>query len=556
MKFHGFHDSDALCAIARVQNQIYNILCANASVRIFSMEQHPVPQNVTTFQFRLVGDMTIKQFGYLAGGIILAYISYKLPLPFFFTWPLAITSAVGGFGLAFVPIEERPMDVWIMSFFKNVYSPTQYVWQKLKHTRAVPHATPPPGDQGGVALPASTPTPTATTASTTTTRIAPLRPRSIVGEATLWLARLFAPGQKNPAAGVPTPTTAPPTVKTQAVGAPGIPTVQQAQSAAISGIKKPTFIQTMFLEIQRVFSKTPSFSPYHETQQKRGAVLTATRTAHSPGLLAWITGLVQSPGRPRTIEPESIFANAPTSSVTGKRPEPAPQTQAQPQGAQPGAAAAQVASRALGGQVEKLQKELADTTTLTRKRLVELQEQLTQTLAQREKLESELTLLRQKLDHATVLHGPTQTATVVPPGPPSATTVRVIAAEGAVRAGLPRLTTFPNVVTGIVKDYNGNLLPGVLVTVRDKNDIPLRALKTNKLGQFAASTPLPNGTYIVEIEDPKNSYTFDRAQIALAGEIAPAIEVMAKSQKQIERDRLAREIFGNQQNEFTMTKPQ
>src|SRR3989344_3657652 len=132
----GFHGPDALCAIARPTFSSYNI---------YTMEQHPVPQNVTTFQFRLVGDMTIRQFGYLAGGIILGYISYKLPLPFFFTWPLAITSAVGGFGLAFVPIEERPMDVWIMSFFKNVYSPTQYVWQKLKHTRAVPHATPPPG---------------------------------------------------------------------------------------------------------------------------------------------------------------------------------------------------------------------------------------------------------------------------------------------------------------------------------------------------------------------------------------------------------------------------
>src|SRR3989344_8188873 len=95
------------------------------------MEQHPVPQNVTTFQFRLIGDMTIKQFGYLAGGVILAYISYKLPLPFFFTWPMVIVFALGGFGFAFVPIEERPMDVWVLSFLKSIYSPTEYVWQRL-----------------------------------------------------------------------------------------------------------------------------------------------------------------------------------------------------------------------------------------------------------------------------------------------------------------------------------------------------------------------------------------------------------------------------------------
>ncbi|EKD47460.1 MAG: hypothetical protein ACD_66C00049G0001, partial [uncultured bacterium] len=28
------------------------------------MEQHPVPQNVTGFQFKLIGDITLKQFAY------------------------------------------------------------------------------------------------------------------------------------------------------------------------------------------------------------------------------------------------------------------------------------------------------------------------------------------------------------------------------------------------------------------------------------------------------------------------------------------------------------
>lgn len=115
------------------------------------------------------------------------------------------------------------------------------------------------------------------------------------------------------------------------------------------------------------------------------------------------------------------------------------------------------------------------------------------------------------------------------------------------KAGLPRLTTFPNVVTGIIKDHYGNLLAGMLITVRDRDDVPLRALKTNKLGQFAASTPLPNNTYIVEIEDPKGGFTFDKAQISLNGTVTPPIEVTAKSQKQVDRDKLAKEIFGQNQ---------
>src|SRR3989344_3663125 len=95
------------------------------------MEQHPVPQNVTGFQFKLIGDITLKQFAYLAGGIIVAYITFKLSLiPVLLRYPTAIFSVLLGFGLAFVPIEERPLDRWIMSFFKSIYSPTQYVWKK------------------------------------------------------------------------------------------------------------------------------------------------------------------------------------------------------------------------------------------------------------------------------------------------------------------------------------------------------------------------------------------------------------------------------------------
>jgi hypothetical protein len=98
------------------------------------MEQHPVPQNVTTFQFRLIGEMTIKQFAYVAVGVMVAFIFYKLPFPNIITWPLAGFSCLFGFGLAFVPIEERPMDVWVLSFLRSIYSPTLYVWQKEEKT--------------------------------------------------------------------------------------------------------------------------------------------------------------------------------------------------------------------------------------------------------------------------------------------------------------------------------------------------------------------------------------------------------------------------------------
>jgi hypothetical protein len=35
-----------------------------------------------------------------------------------------------GAALAFLPLEERPLSKWIFSFFRSVYSPTVYLWQK------------------------------------------------------------------------------------------------------------------------------------------------------------------------------------------------------------------------------------------------------------------------------------------------------------------------------------------------------------------------------------------------------------------------------------------
>ena len=124
------------------------------------IEQHPIPQDVAGYKFRLIGDMTLKQFIWLAGGIILGLFIYQLPLPFFFKYPLAALAVGLGAGIAFVPIEGRSMDKWLIAFIKSIYSPTQYVWKKgggrnlptitavvkpvTIPTPVVPPSTPPP----------------------------------------------------------------------------------------------------------------------------------------------------------------------------------------------------------------------------------------------------------------------------------------------------------------------------------------------------------------------------------------------------------------------------
>ncbi len=108
------------------------------------MDQHPVPQNISSYEFRLVGDMTLKQFFQLAGGIAVGLLFYRSPFPFFIKYPFAFVAVLGGILLAFVPLQGRPFSQWIMAFIKAVYSPTQFFWNPAPVAAVVPDTTPQP----------------------------------------------------------------------------------------------------------------------------------------------------------------------------------------------------------------------------------------------------------------------------------------------------------------------------------------------------------------------------------------------------------------------------
>jgi hypothetical protein len=94
------------------------------------MIQHPIPQNVTSYQFRLIGDMTIKQFIFLSIGVGAAVAFYYSNLFFFFKWFFILISAMTGFAVAFIPLEERPLDQWFTNYFRAIYRPTYFIWKK------------------------------------------------------------------------------------------------------------------------------------------------------------------------------------------------------------------------------------------------------------------------------------------------------------------------------------------------------------------------------------------------------------------------------------------
>jgi hypothetical protein len=124
------------------------------------MEQHAIPQQISSYQFRLVGDMTLKQFFQLAGGALVSLLFYASPLPPLIKWPFIIFFALLGVALAFLPFQERPLEKWIVAFFRSIYSPTLFNWQKSQtpysffQAEAAPGIGPtPPKPAGGYVAP-------------------------------------------------------------------------------------------------------------------------------------------------------------------------------------------------------------------------------------------------------------------------------------------------------------------------------------------------------------------------------------------------------------------
>lgn len=95
------------------------------------MENHPIPQDVTGFKFRLIGSITLKQFLYLlgAGGIGLAV--WFLPMALFVKIPIILVAGSIGMAFAFIPIDGRPMDKMLMNFAKALPAENQYLYHKV-----------------------------------------------------------------------------------------------------------------------------------------------------------------------------------------------------------------------------------------------------------------------------------------------------------------------------------------------------------------------------------------------------------------------------------------
>lgn len=369
------------------------------------MIEHPIPQNVTSYQFHLVGDMTLKQFLELAGGLALAWVVWKLGLPDVVKIPLAAITALLGFGLAFLPIEDRPLDQWLLSFVHAIYRPTIFFWKKAVGEDIL-HFTPRTPDKKEILA-------------------------SAMKNPTGKLQTLLQVYQQQLPEGPPDPLEMP-------------------------WVSRQKTIHDMFetVVVPKKLRQETTFPKKIDQGPERPAMNATIHPLNPPeNPTAVLRGEITLPLRVVKIPPEvSISARPdvsqpPMSRTSASFP---PVVSAVPPQASPTSKTKPV----------RTQSDMSTTT-------------------------------------------PTAASVILPPAP-----------------------TYPNMLSGIIFGKNGLVIENAIIEIRDSNNLPIRVVKTNQLGQFMVMTPLPNGTYELDIE--KEGESFDILRIDANGNVMAPIEIRAK----------------------------
>lgn len=451
------------------------------------MEQHPVPRNISGFQFHLIGDMTIRQFAYLAAGVLSGYFIYKTaPFPAILNIPLALSVGFAGFSFAFLPIQERPLDKWLAAFIKSILSPTQYIWYKNN----------PPLD---------------ILAKTTILHIQVTQPaRQIQAhkEAKEKLRAYLAT--------LPTP-------------------LHESLNAA----QKRYIDKTLSLFNPAVNEAIPVFSFLPAAFSQNQQVINSSAGNTSAAILVNSCAATGKSIGNKPVSPANKSVNH-LPVADNKLPEKPPEIQSLEtlKTTQPSTSKMQPVL------VSSVTPESAEDRSRTKEDHLTLQNQLSQLAREKKALELELQKLQQQLSN------PLSSQVVKPvlsSQPQNEPTVKFFSSKSAISdMGMFNSQQAPNLIAGVIKDSQKKLLPNIILTINDKSGLPVRALKTNKLGQFSAATPLPNGVYRLEVEDPMKRYVFDLAEITLSGKVFLPIEIIAKGEKELIRERLSKDLFGSQ----------
>lgn len=403
-----------------------------------NVKDHPVPQDVTGFQFKLVGDMTLKQFCYLGVGAFFAWLFWSFPTYWFIKGPFSVFSAIAGVAFAFLPINDRPLEIWVKNFFASIYKPTYLIWKRdsEESLTASPLFSVPKSNSSSPdffsSIKASSSNINTTPTSTSTNN----------------------PNQ------VDTPAT---------------------QAHTSNGISVDALLQ------QR-----------EQNERERLKIKDPIEENQSSDTLANVTLDID--------KLEQLRRKA----------------QREMQKAQ--------TAQTMQEQEEQLETLITDSQEMT-------QEIVNLGTSTNEQVKSKILELAKSRDEmmAKIAQMQRTMQTLKTATSPKGTATKPVLAQSQASANIARsnnnlsLSDIPNVVGGLIKYSDASASPGAaiegaIVLIKDSKSAPIRALKTNKIGQFVTSTPLDSGIYTIEIEKP--GFSFDPITLELNGQILPMMDII------------------------------
>ncbi len=518
--------------------------------------------------------MTIKQFIFLAGGVLSAYFFSKTISMDLIKWPVVVGTFFLGFAFAFLPLEDRPLDLWVTNFFKAIYLPTMFLWKKSEDIPEMLSVvyTPIPQSTNKIvgtgvdlntvheyiqSLPNSDNSPVDEEEKkqinkiyeniknefqeydqTQNLSIMPdadaidgLTDRQGVSPNTLATLSTINQG----AFGIHSPVTGNDTL-IPSVGKIKIRPLHTKRNDLADDETKNTLDEGKKTEPAEI-NKKVLLENYDNDDIKTTDKKTATI----------VTDEVMEEITREKEEPQTVHFTEKSKIVTN--PEPDSLLKAEP-------LVTKKETQGLQQEIDKLEQNIQNMTENTAKadnkaaeksleQLKILQQKLTSALSEKQNLEDQLIKaknqsVKRKGEEVIV---PSETMKIEKK---ENNTVKFVPAQMSAQIGVVQPSA-PNLITGIVKNQNGDILPNILIEIKDKDEKTQRALKTNKLGQFYTATKLDNGVYTIHFEDTREINQFDIIEITLNGNIFPAMEIKAKNPKDVEREKLKAALFGKQE---------
>lgn len=482
--------------------------------------QHAVPQNIMDVEFKIIGDLTMRQFIYLMVFGAMAYGAFA-GINNFFKWPLVIVLVLTGIGFAFVPLQERGLDEWFINFFKSMYSPTQRIWKKEAEIPAALSME----NLAVVKQELITLTPTSSrrkledflehqeleapidpldiseyeyveklrSVFQSTAAIEPAIVQSTTYDSNDTGSAITTTLVEEPAIELPDVAVTPPAVPpTPPAKTP--PPEQTAQEPTKPKIEEP------------IQPKPPELKKEPQRKKLMTALLPSKKEDKQSYKTRAITPDRHSGRKFTNLLPQQGEIVLP---IRGER----------------------ILKTA---DEEKIQGDIEEKASQLRKLLdqIKTDEQYSDKIKAQPPKPNPATGTPQETKQ-NVATPAIATAPIPqiekPAGMPAPVPPTPEPTVPAQPANINPLSSKPNIISGVVKDSAGNPLEGVVVIIKNDKEEPVRGIKTNQLGQFVISTALSNGTYTLLTDKAnKTNLTFDIINFEATGTVLAPVDIVGK----------------------------